>query len=471
MSLASQQTIGAKVTAGVIFAGFVFSLAANLPGHMSFDSIIELVEGRTGAYAGWHPPVTSWLLGLLDAILPGTALFVVVDTLLIYGCLWALMRLAARPAWAAAVLAFAAALTPQYLIYPGIVWKDVLFSAASIAGFTAIACAASSWSRPYVRYAWLGFALLLLVFASLARQNGILLLLGGVVAFGWIAMRQEELSLRRALVRSGYALLTAIVVITGANVALGTRLTKEFGGARQFRLLQAYDIVAALAAKPDLALHGLDKQDPALAQEMRNDGVRLYTPQRNDTLAGSQPLQAALTAVPPPLLRAQWFSLILHHPVLYLSSRADMFAWVLFTPRIDKCLPFTVGVQGPQDELDQVNMDPRWDDRDVWLQNYGDGFKGTPVFQHGLFAILSMIIAWIVLRRRRPVDIAIGAMQLSALLYTASFFAVSIACDYRYLYVLDLAAVTGCFYLALGWHWPEMWLRGWLARIDDEGGT
>ena len=85
MSLASQQSIGAKVTAGVIFAGFVFSLAANLPGHMSFDSIIQLLEGRTGAYAGWHPPVTSWLLGVTDAILPGTALFVVLDTLLIYG--------------------------------------------------------------------------------------------------------------------------------------------------------------------------------------------------------------------------------------------------------------------------------------------------------------------------------------------------------------------------------------------------
>ena len=85
MTPAAQHALAAKVTAGVIFAGFVFSLAANLPGHMSFDSVIQLVEGRTGAYAGWHPPVTSWLLGLLDAILPGTALFVVLDTLLIYG--------------------------------------------------------------------------------------------------------------------------------------------------------------------------------------------------------------------------------------------------------------------------------------------------------------------------------------------------------------------------------------------------
>jgi hypothetical protein len=467
MTLASRDTTGAKATAGVIFAGFVFSLAANLPGHMSFDSIIQMVEGRTGAYAGWHPPVTSWLLGVLDAILPGTALFVVLDTLLIYGSLWLLMRIARAPAWAAAALALAAAFTPQYLIYPGIVWKDVLFSAATVAGFVALARGANAWSQLYVRCAWLGFALLLLIIASLARQNGILLLLGGIAAFAWIARRQEGLEWRAAALWGGAALVTAIVIFTAANVALGTRLTKEYGGARQFRLLQAYDIVAALAAKPGLPLDALDKQDPALAQAMRDDGVRLYTPQRNDTLAASQPLQAALTAVPPPVLRAQWFSLLLHHPLLYLSSRADMFGWVLFTPDVEKCLPFTVGVQGPQDELDQVNMDPRWDDRDDALQTYGNAFEGTPVFQHGMFALLSLLAAVLLLRRRRTADIAIAAMQVSTLLYTASFFFISIACDYRYLYALDLAAVTGWFYLALDWHWPEERLRALLTGPDE----
>jgi putative flippase GtrA len=469
MTLASRDSTGAKTTAGVIFAGFVFSLAANLPGHMSFDSVIQMVEGRTGAYAGWHPPVTSWLLGVLDSILPGTALFVVLNTLLIYGSLWLLMRRTRAPGWAAAAIAFAAAFTPQYLIYPGIVWKDILFSASAVAGFVALACASEAWPRVSVRYGWLGFAMLLLIVASLARQNGILLLLGGIAAFAWIAKLQEGFGWRDAALWGGVALAAAIVIFTAANVALGTRLTKEYGGARQFRLLQAYDIVAALAAKPGLPLDILDEQDPALSQAMRGDGARLYTPQRNDTLAASQPLQSALTAVPPATLRAQWFSLLLHHPLLYLSSRADMFGWVLFTPDVEKCLPFTVGVQGPQDELDQIDMDPRWDDRDDALQNYGNAFEGTPVFQHGVFALLSLIAAVLLLRRRRDLDIAIGMMQVSSLLYTASFFFISIACDYRYLYALDLAAVTGWFYLALDWHWPEERLRAFLSGPDERG--
>ena len=272
---------------------------------------------------------------------------------------------------------------------------------------------------------------------------------------------------RAAAIRGGYALLAAVILFSGANIALGMRLTKEFGGARQFRLLQAYDLVAALSAKSDLPLNDLDKRDATLSQELRTDGVRLYTPQRNDPLAGSAPLQHALAAVPPSLLRAQWFDLLLRHPWLYLSSRADMFYWVVFTPDINKCLPFMVGVQGPQDELNALNIDPRWDDRDVWLQNYGGAFEGTPVFQHGIYLLLSLVAAGILLRRRRGADIAIGVMQLSALVYTASFFFISLACDYRYLYAVDLAAITGWFYLALDWRWPEIRLRAALARLHE----
>jgi hypothetical protein len=39
--------------------------------------------------------------------------------------------------------------------------------------------------------------------------------------------------------------------------------------------------------------------------------------------------------------------------------------------------------------------------------------------------------------------------MVAALLFTASFFVVSVACDYRYLYALDLTAMTGSLYVAL----------------------
>jgi hypothetical protein len=39
-------------------------------------------------------------------------------------------------------------------------------------------------------------------------------------------------------------------------------------------------------------------------------------------------------------------------------------------------------------------------------------------------------------------------MLASALLFAASFLPIALACDYRYLYFLDVAAMAGLLYLA-----------------------
>lgn len=464
MTPVSQQSLQTQVTIALILAGFVFSLAANLPGHLSYDSVVELTEGRLGAYAGWHPPMTSWLLGLLDAILPGTALFVVLNTLMIYGSLYLLLKLVPAPSWAAAVLAALFAFTPQYMNYPGIVWKDILFAAACVMGFVALAMVASDWRQPVRRTAWLLSAFVLLVVAALARQNGIVVMLAGVAAFGWIAARQSAVNARRIAIFGGSALVATVVAFTAANVALGTRITNISGPGRQFKLLELYDTIGMLAARPDMKLEVIDRTDPVLGNALRTEGLRLYTPQRNDPLAASQPLQNAVAAAPDNLLRDQWLWLIVHRPLLYLETRTDIFRWVLLTPRIDLCLPTYSGVSGPQETLDDLDMTARWDDRDTWLQLYGDHFFGTPVLQHGVFALLSLISGYLLLWRRRPADIAIAFLQIGVLLDVASFFIISIACDYRYLYCLDIAAMTGWFYIALDWQWwADRW-RLWRGR-------
>jgi hypothetical protein len=222
-----------------------------------------------------------------------------------------------------------------------------------------------------------------------------------------------------------------------------------------------------LAARPDMKLPLIDKADPVLGNALRTEGLRLYTPQRNDPLAASQPLQDAVAAAPDSLLRDQWLSLIVHRPLLYLQSRTDIFRWVLLTPRIDLCLPIYSGVSGPQESMDDLNMSDRWDDRDLWLELYGDHFFGTPVLQHGIFALFSLAAALLLLWRRRGPDIAIAFLQIGALVNVATFFFISIACDYRYLYCLDIAAMTGWFAIALDWTW---WTERWrLWRADDGG--
>ena len=50
------------------------------------------------------------------------------------------------------------------------------------------------------------------------------------------------------------------------------------------------------------------------------------------------------------------------------------------------------------------------------------------------------------LRRRRAADIAAAAMVAGGLAFAACFALISLACDYRYLYDLDLSVIAGTLY-------------------------
>jgi hypothetical protein len=113
------------------------------------------------------------------------------------------------------------------------------------------------------------------------------------------------------------------------------------------------------------------------------------------------------------------------------------------------CLLVYDGVFGPAKEMAEVGVDRRFDARDAALADYARRFIGTPVLSHATFAVLAIVELILLIRRRRDADVAIGAMLAGALLFTASFFVVSLACDYRYLYFLDLSALTALFYVAL----------------------
>jgi hypothetical protein len=440
------------VTAAIIALGFVFCLAADLPGHLSYDSVIQLLEGRTAAYSGWHPPLMSWLLGLTDAIIPGTSLFVVFDALLFFGALFSLAWLRPVSSWLAAPVATLIVASPIALLYQGIVWKDVVFADCMVAGFVALAWAAARWNNPRQRFALLALSFVLLGLAAMARQNGLLAIACAAAALGWIASLHDRQRWRTGLIYGGAALALAAMFITSANVALGWRIVSESGPAKQIRLLELYDIIGVVTADPTVRLDILKSQTPDLEHEVRTDGVRLYNPERNDPLAASQRLSADLndedTFAP---VRAQWLNVIAHHPLTYLKVRAEVFRWIFATPDISVCLPYLAGVSGPEQQMQKLGIEERDDNRDEALSRYASAFIQTPVLSHVFYALLSLVSLILLLRRYRPEDIAIAALQASALLFTASFFVIGIACDYRYLYALDLSALVAVFYIALDW--------------------
>ncbi len=438
-----------RATAMVLLTGLAATLAVNWPGHLSYDSILQLHQGRAGLYNDWHPPVMAWLLGLGDAIVPGTGLFVALDTLLVSGALLCLLALQPRRAtWLTVFVALVILLSPQFLLYQGLVWKDVLFADSAVAGFVCLAQAVSRWPAIRPRAAWLVGSVLLLSLAALTRQNGAVLLPFAAAALGWTVARQGVSRPKAALLGAAY-FGVSLIFIFAASALLGLRSDGNPGVAEQIRLLQVYDLAGAVARQPDLELDSLVDDDAVLEHLIRTRGARLYTPVRNDPLASAPDIQAALADADPDAVGAQWRVLVEDHPWLYLRVRAAAFLWVFATPDIAACRPVFTGIEGPRAEMRDLDLRPRRDLRDRVLEAYGKAFFGTPVFSHLAFTVLAMGCLVLLLRRRGPADIAIAALLLGAQAFALTFFAISIACDYRYLYVVDLSALAALLYLAL----------------------
>ena len=432
--------------------GYLAMLAADLPGHLTLDSLVELYEGRFRVRQSWAPSFYAWVLGVFDRVSPGTGLYVAASGLLLAAALASLVWLrGGRATWAAALLAALFAASPLLLIYQGIVWKDVLFANASVAGMTALAFAVRDPQAAARRGLELAGALLLLAAAALLRQNGVIVGVAAAAALGWIMSRR---SWRRGLAWGVCALAAVVTVSHAMNIATQPGGPgKGDGMSEGLRILQGYDILGAVAADPATPLPAITAANPQAAAVFRALAPRYWSAERTDVTDGQPQLRAALTSLPAQALAADWRGLVLHRPELYLQRRLEAFRWVFLTPRIERCLPVALGLQGPHEVIDELGLAWRWSSADESLLRYDRRFLGTPVHSHLFWALVALAAGLLLLRRREPADIVMAAMLAAALAFSGSFLVISIACDYRYLYFLDLAAIAAVLYLALDPPW------------------
>ena len=430
----------------VLAGGLTLLWRLNAPGHMSVDSILALHEGRFHARETWNPAIFGWLLGRADAVVPGQALAMGVSALVLFGAWAALASLRPRASWLGVGAALLAAALPQVLIYPAIVWKDVWFAEATIAGFIALAFALRS-RVPAARWGLLGLSAVLLAVAGLLRQNGLILAGAGAVAIAWAGSPEGW---RRSL--SGAAIWLATVAaatLTLSVVAQPQGIDRpDSAGGRGVRIVQTYDLVGAAATGP-LPLSHIDRLDPDLDDAIRAGAAQAYSPERVDVLDDDLQFAASLQKVPTPVMQAEWIDLVTRHTGLYLKVRMADFRQVFATPVIDKCLPVHLGADGPAAAMADLKMTRRWSPDDQRLYNYVTWFLDTPAYSHITYALLVLVVGLLLLWRREPADLAIAGLMGGSLAFAASFFVISIACDYRYLYLLDMAAITGVLYLAL----------------------
>ncbi|TAJ72183.1 MAG: hypothetical protein EPO51_08710 [Phenylobacterium sp.] len=428
--------------------GYGLLLYWNLPGHLTVDSVLALHEGRFGVRTTWNPAFFGWLLGVLDRVHTGTALAVGLAGGLLFGA-WALLpALRPRTSWLAPIAAVGLVALPQVMIYPAIVWKDVQFAVSAVAGFALLAFGVRDRSHgtPWLS---LAFAALLFAAAGLLRQNGLILALPAALAIAWA--RSGHRGWPRGLVLAGgwLAVVACLTFVLSAVAQPQGAGAPDDAGSKGLRILGTYDVVAASALQSGRPTPHIDAESPEAGAYLRQQAHRLYSPERVDQIGQDPKMGELMRTVSSEAIRAEWLDLIRDQPGLYLRVRALAFGQVVGTPVIDRCLPATVGVEGPAEALKALKMPRRLTQEDRKLFNYLTWYLDTPAMSHLAYAAVALLVGVLLLLRRDPADLVIAGLMAGALGFAASFFAISLACDYRYLYLLDLAAITGLLYLAI----------------------
>lgn len=441
----------------VLAAGFLVMLALSLPGHMTYDSLAQLREGRLGVHETWGPVVYAAILGFFDHLSPGPNLYVVASGLILFGALASLTRLREAVSWWGVAAAGLLVLSPQLVVYQGIVWKDVLFANLSVAAFVLLARVARDW--PGDRRPWLalGLVVILLAVAAQVRQNGLIAALAAAAAMAWTVRREGAW----ASLRWGGG---GLVAVLAASFVIGWLATPAGPAGKPptqvgIRILQHYDLIGAAKADPGLRFDRIAEVSPSAETALRTRLVRFYSPERVDYLGSPGADLRQIWQLPDRVVGAQWRAVILRHPGPYLAHRWQAFGWVFLTPAIDSCVPLATGVTGSDPLADQLGLAKGLDATDRSLNNYASWLLDTPVFSHLSYALIAVLVAGLLLVRRQPQDMVIVGLLVAALGFAASFFVISIACDYRYLYFLDLAALAGLLYLAIDPPLDELGLR------------
>ncbi len=285
----------------------------------------------------------------------------------------------------------------------------------------------------------------MLALATLTRQNGFLCVPVAAVAV-WLVARAfgSPKPLRTALA----FFLGNLCLLAVAGVLLSV-VHANSSYDRGVRLLRTYDIVGVAAIDPHVNLSALDHGNPRVDAMIRRE-ARTFPPQRVDDVALRAPrLWSFLLAQPGSAINAQWWSIVRHDFGYYLRDRLSVFSWTFLTPDITRCLPVFAGIDGNPAWLQSLGLREGERPQDAALVSYSERFFHTPLYSHAFYALIAIVLVFVLALRGDPTDIAVTAMLVSALLVAASYYVVSIACAFRLLYFLDVGAFAGLLYFSV----------------------
>lgn len=403
------------------------------PGQLEVDALAQIVQGRTGAYSNWHPPLMAWLVGVMDQGRWGAR----IPTLLmitVYCMSWGFLSWRIPARGTSTVLSVIGLLWPAYWAVLGQLWKDV-WMAMGLLG-----AVASAW---VLAPRWQGGALVVVFTggcgAALLRHNGITATLPLLVVMmvGLTDRQQPRWPWRWGGVVAVALAHVASVSVLSWGVSVALRVEETFPQQQIFLL-----DLAGISAGVGRNLYPLPPNSKVPVAKIQHAYYQSDTREVDSLVGPHAPLKWVEDDAAVKALAAAWRAAIWRYPGQYLRHRAWLYARQLALIGPDVCYPYEPDSEyrsyTPTAAWHELAYTPGWVGRAVWagLTDLDPLFAGWP------YLLLCAAVSGVYLVVR-PIPVFAGAVSLSGLSYGLAYFFVSVSCEYRYYYWMAIAAGLG----------------------------
>ena len=422
---------------GILAIGWSLMMLYAYPGFMSYDSVFQLLEARSGDFTNGHPPAMAALWQVLDNIIPGPILMLVLQvTCFQFGAYLVARHFVSKRV--AAAIASGLLIFPPVAIVMAVIWKDCQMAAFLMLG--------TGLLMTTTRRSQLG-GLAAMIVGTAMRHNALAITFPIVlVLFTWSPTHRWW---------QRYPL--AFVVWLGLTLAAGRINNKLTVHDRHLwqQSLAVLDITGTLRYADPISDAELTKtlEGTPLAVHAHLQGIAQLDYPRNLSATGGlwwvtwtlfdEPISAAERDA---ITRA-WKAIVLHNPYAYLTYRWAVFRDVVqlrYRDPQSAAYVWFVDVTDVYGTIETTGQTAVPGAIQALLREGALAIGTSWLFRVCVYLGLALLFVPFVLRDRRLL-----ALLGSALSNDAALFLITPSPDYRYSFWLVLATVfTGALLIA-----------------------
>jgi len=440
-----------EVTSGHALAALagllmLLNIAVCFPGKMMNDSVNQYAEAVSGRFTDWHPPVMAWLWSVLRHLHDGPAPLLVLHLVTFWAGVGLIADAARRLGHRrAAVLIVLAGAFPPFIFMNANVIKDVGMAASLLAGIGIV-----FWWRSQARR----MPLTVIMLAAALFAYGLLVRTNAVFAIGPLLVY----ALAPARWLRTFRLGVAACVVAGVAVPVSHQVNRVLfdpAPREAVNSLLLYDIIGVAAHTGDTAL-----VEPRATLDLY-DLRQCYTPFWWDSFSSWGPCGALVRrpdadrAAYGNGLAAQWLDTVREHPLAYLQHRLKHFNSELFFAVPLKHLRLTPEYRGDNPRFEPYEMFSPANVRFDIVR------KNPAVWPVTWLVWGAVLLVFLARRTPTPAVLLARALVMSALAYSAAYFVIGVATDFRYHYWSMLATMIATLLVL-----PDL-AAGWRARVPS----